>query len=144
MIVDENILKAQNPSLERITVINFYKQNTNSDISNKDIQFLNAAGKMWVEVEQLCSLIQPSIKTTENKLVTILEGAIEIGSSDVTATFETGETFYIKKDSEIILVCGAGGQAALTGKTLLDMGYTNVSNVGAISDWENNGGPMTK
>ena len=50
----------------------------------------------------------------------------------------------LKKDSEIILVCGAGGQAALTGKTLLDMGYSNVSNVGAIGDWENKGGPMTK
>ena len=50
----------------------------------------------------------------------------------------------LKKDSEIILVCGAGGQAALTGKTLVDMGYSNVSNVGAIGDWENNGGPMTK
>ena len=50
----------------------------------------------------------------------------------------------LKKDSEIILVCGAGGQAALTGKTLVDMGYSNVSNVGAISDWENKGGPMTK
>ena len=50
----------------------------------------------------------------------------------------------LKKDSEIILVCGAGGQAALTGKTLVDMGYGNVSNVGAIGDWENEGGPMTK
>ena len=50
----------------------------------------------------------------------------------------------LKKDSEIILVCGAGGQAALTGKTLVDMGYNNVSNVGAIGDWENKGGPMTK
>jgi rhodanese-related sulfurtransferase len=50
----------------------------------------------------------------------------------------------LKKDSEIILVCGAGGQAALTGKTLVDMGYSNVSNVGAIRDWENKGGPMTK
>ena len=45
---------------------------------------------------------------------------------------------------EIILVCGAGGQAALTGKTLVDMGYKNVSNVGAIGDWEKNGGPMVK
>ena len=50
----------------------------------------------------------------------------------------------LKKDSEIILVCGAGGQAALTGKTLIDMGYSNVSNVGAIGDWEKKGGPMTK
>ena len=50
----------------------------------------------------------------------------------------------LKKDSELILVCNAGGQAALTGKTLIDMGYTNVSNVGGIGDWEKNGGPMTK
>ena len=50
----------------------------------------------------------------------------------------------LKKDSERILVCGAGGQAALTGKTLVDMGYTNVSNVGAIGDWEKNNGPMDK
>ena len=50
----------------------------------------------------------------------------------------------LKKDSEIILVCGAGGQAALTGKTLVDMGYSNVSNVGAISDWKDKGGPMSK
>ena len=50
----------------------------------------------------------------------------------------------LKKDLEIILVCGAGGQAALTGKTLIDMGYSNVSNVGAIGDWEKKGGPMTK
>jgi rhodanese-related sulfurtransferase len=50
----------------------------------------------------------------------------------------------LKKDSDIILVCGAGGQAALTGKTLVDMGYKSVSNVGAIGDWENKGGPMNK
>ena len=50
----------------------------------------------------------------------------------------------LKKDSEIILVCGAGGQAALTGKTLVDMGYSDVSNVGGIGDWVNKGGPMTK
>jgi len=50
----------------------------------------------------------------------------------------------LKKDAQIILVCGAGGQAALTGKTLIDMGYTNVSNVGAIADWEKNGGPISK
>ena len=47
-------------------------------------------------------------------------------------------------DIKKALVCGAGGQATLTGKTLVDMGYTNVSNVGAIGDWEKNGGPITK
>ena len=70
----------------------------------------------------------------------IPRGLIEFVADEATALYNDS----LKKDSEIILVCGAGGQAALTGKTLLDMGYTNVSNVGAISDWENNGGPMTK
>ena len=70
----------------------------------------------------------------------IQRGLIEFVADDATALYNEA----LKKDSEIILVCGAGGQAALTGKTLIDMGYTNVSNVGAIGDWEKNGGPMTK
>ena len=40
----------------------------------------------------------------------------------------------LSKDADIVLVCGAGGQAALAGKTLREMGYHNVSNVGGISE----------
>jgi rhodanese-related sulfurtransferase len=47
----------------------------------------------------------------------------------------------LKRDKEIILVCGAGGQAALTGKTLKEMGFANVSNVGGFSAWKDAGGP---
>jgi rhodanese-related sulfurtransferase len=46
-----------------------------------------------------------------------------------------------QKDAEIYLVCGAGGQAALTGKTLQDMGYTNVTNIGGFAGWKEAGGP---
>jgi len=46
------------------------------------------------------------------------------------------------KDADIYLVCGAGGQAALAGKTLKDMGYSNVTNVGGIGDWKAAGGPV--
>ena len=70
----------------------------------------------------------------------IQRGLIEFVADEATKLYNDA----LKKDSEIILVCGAGGQAALTGKTLIDMGYTNVSNVGAIGDWEKNGGPMSK
>ena len=55
------------------------------------------------------------------------------------------EQFYdadLKKDSELYLVCGAGGQAALSGKTLKEMGYTNVTNIGGINEWKEAGGPM--
>ena len=55
------------------------------------------------------------------------------------------ESFYnpkLTKDAAIYLVCGAGGQAALSGKTLKDMGYQNVTNIGGIGDWKKAGGPM--
>ena len=46
----------------------------------------------------------------------------------------------LSKDADIVLVCAAGGQAALAGKTLKDMGYKNVWNVGGIADWVAAGG----
>mgnify|MGYP001200188968 CR=1 FL=1 len=70
----------------------------------------------------------------------IQRGLIEFVADEATGLYNDA----LKKDAEIILVCGAGGQAALTGKTLIDMGYRNVSNVGAIGNWEENGGPMSK
>lgn len=46
-----------------------------------------------------------------------------------------------QKDAELYLICGAGGQAALSGKTLKDMGYTNVTNIGGFRGWKDAGGP---
>lgn len=46
-----------------------------------------------------------------------------------------------QKDADIYLVCGAGGQAALAGKTLQDMGFTNVTNIGGFPAWKEAGGP---
>lgn len=48
----------------------------------------------------------------------------------------------LKKDADIYLVCGAGGQAALAGKTLKEMGFTHVHNVGGFPDWKAAGGPV--
>ena len=76
-----------------------------------------------------------------------IEGSLKIQRGLIEFVADEGTEFYndnLQKDSEIILVCGAGGQAALTGKTLIDMGYKNVLNVGAISDWEKNGGPISR
>ena len=55
------------------------------------------------------------------------------------------EAFYnpiFEKDAAIYLICGAGGQAALAGKTLMDMGYANVTNIGGFSAWKEAGGPV--
>ncbi len=55
------------------------------------------------------------------------------------------EAFYdpiFQKDAALYLICGAGGQAALAGKTLQDMGYTNVTNIGGFPAWKEAGGPV--
>ena len=47
-----------------------------------------------------------------------------------------------EQHAELYLICGAGGQAALSGKTLMDMGYTNVTNIGGFPGWKEAGGPV--
>lgn len=72
--------------------------------------------------------------------LTIPRGLIEFVADEATPLYNK----TLQKDVEIILICGVGGQAALAGKTLKEMGYSNVLNVGGIGNWEKNGGPMSK
>ncbi|WP_407155858.1 rhodanese-like domain-containing protein [Bradyrhizobium sp. STM 3557] len=46
------------------------------------------------------------------------------------------------KDNTVILYCASGGRSALSGKTLKDLGYENVYNVGAFKDWAESGGAV--
>ena len=39
-----------------------------------------------------------------------------------------------QKDKTILLHCASGGRSALAGKTLQDMGYTDVFNIGGFKD----------
>ena len=66
----------------------------------------------------------------------IPRGFVEFAADDATPFHNAA----LQKDAEIILVCAAGGMAALTGKTLIDMGYTNVSNGGGFPAWKEAGG----
>ena len=71
--------------------------------------------------------------------VRVPRGFIEFAAD---ATMEKFHNPAFQKDAELYLVCGAGGQAALAGKTLQEMGFTNVTNIGGISEWRDAGGPM--
>ena len=48
------------------------------------------------------------------------------------------------KDKTVILYCGSGGRSALGGKTLKDMGFDTVYNLGAFKDWVEAGAPVEK
>jgi rhodanese-related sulfurtransferase len=48
------------------------------------------------------------------------------------------------RDKTVIVYCGSGGRAALSGKVLKEMGYERVYNLGAFKDWADAGGPIGK
>jgi len=48
------------------------------------------------------------------------------------------------KDKTVILYCASGGRSALSAKTLKDMGYAQVYNLGAFKDWAESGGAVDK
>jgi len=69
----------------------------------------------------------------------VARGMIEFAADPAIEAFYNGK---LKKDTKICLICGAGGQAALAGKTLQDMGYTDVVNIGGFNDWVAADGPV--
>jgi rhodanese-related sulfurtransferase len=48
------------------------------------------------------------------------------------------------KDKNLIVYCGSGGRAALSGKVLKEMGYERVYNLGGFKDWAESGGEVEK
>ena len=48
------------------------------------------------------------------------------------------------REKTLVVYCASGGRSALSGKTLKDMGYEQVYNLGAFKDWAESGGPVEK
>ena len=73
-----------------------------------------------------------------------IDGAYHVPRGMVELSADPATPFYkpfFQKDEQICLVCGGGVMAAMAGKTLKEMGYANVINVGGIADWKEAGGP---
>ena len=68
----------------------------------------------------------------------IPRGLIEFAADDASPLHHQA----LQKDARLFVVCAVGGQAALAGKTLKDMGYANVTNIGGIGDWKDAGGAV--
>jgi rhodanese-related sulfurtransferase len=47
-------------------------------------------------------------------------------------------------DKTVLVYCASGGRSALAGKTLKDLGYKDVRNLGAFKDWVEGGGAVEK
>jgi len=49
-----------------------------------------------------------------------------------------------RKDRTVIVYCASGGRSALAGKTLKDMGFSDVRNLGGFKGWVDSGGEVEK
>ena len=68
----------------------------------------------------------------------IPRGSLEFKADPASPAYDP----KLQLDQPIILHCAAGGRAALAGKLLLDMGYTQVYNLGGFKDWTSAGGAV--
>lgn len=50
----------------------------------------------------------------------------------------------LDKEKTILVYCNSGGRAALAGKTLKDMGFRDVRNLGGFPNWVSAGGPVER
>jgi len=98
---------------------------------------LHGKGGVFVDVRDSADISKTG---TIAGAVRIPRGFIEFAADEATPFHNKS----LKKDLDIYLVCGAGGQASLAGKTLMEMGYKSVTNVGGFTDWKEGGGPVEK
>ena len=76
-----------------------------------------------------------------------IAGAVHVSRGMLEFRADPASLYHDKnfeKGKTIILYCASGGRSALGGKTLKDMGYDRVHNLGAFKDWAESGGAVEK
>ena len=73
------------------------------------------------------------------------KGALHVSRGLIEFKADPESPMYDPKfqtDKTIILYCASGGRSALAGKTLKDLGYADVRNLGSFQDWLAAGGAV--
>tara|TARA_B100000614_G_C14472417_1_gene463079 strand:- start:2 stop:385 length:384 start_codon:yes stop_codon:yes gene_type:complete len=64
----------------------------------------------------------------------LLEFKLHLNSAD--------NPFKINKDTNLLVYCAGGFRSALAAKTLLDLGFKNIFNIGGFKEWVDSGGEI--
>jgi rhodanese-related sulfurtransferase len=70
--------------------------------------------------------------------VAVSRGLLEFRADPTSASHDPA----FRTDRTIILYCGSGGRAALAGKTLRELGFGDVRNLGGFKEWVAAGGEV--
>ena len=84
----------------------------------------------------------PEVETTGK-----VQGAVHVSRGMLEFRADPESPYHDKKFDRakpVIVYCASGGRSALSGKTLKDMGYGEVYNLGAFKDWAESGGDIER
>ena len=76
-----------------------------------------------------------------------VEGAIHVSRGMLEFRADPDSPYHDKKfdrSRPVVVYCASGGRSALSGKTLKDLGFEKVFNLGAFKDWVDAGGDIEK
>jgi rhodanese-related sulfurtransferase len=76
-----------------------------------------------------------------------VEGAVHVSRGMLEFRADPDSPYHDKKFDRakpVIVYCASGGRSALSGKTLKDLGYDEVYNLGAFKDWAESGGDIER
>ncbi len=74
-------------------------------------------------------------------------GAVHVSRGMLEFRADPESPYHDKKFDRakpVIVYCASGGRSALSGRTLKEMGYEKVYNLGAFKDWAEAGGDIDK
>lgn len=104
-------------------------------ISQADAAAMQKEGAVILDVRE------PGEVTASGKAagsVAIPRGLLEFRADPSSELYDD----TLSPDRPVILYCAAGGRAALAGKTLQDLGYKEVYNLGSFKEWAEGGGEV--
>ncbi len=104
------------------------------DVTPEDATRLIADGATVIDVREAAELAQGKVKGALN----VPRGLLEFQADPESPVHEPA----LDPARTVLVYCAAGGRAALAGKALQDLGYTDVRNLGGFDDWVAAGGEI--
>ena len=105
-------------------------------ISPDEAKALIAQGALVVDVRDGTEVANGKVKGA----VHVQRGLIEFKADSAMPSHDPA----FQKDRTVIVYCASGGRSALAGKTLKDMGFSDVRNLGGFKGWVDAGGEVEK
>lgn len=104
------------------------------DVTYEQAERLIADGATVIDVREAAELAQGKVKGA----LSVPRGLLEFQADPESPMHDEA----LDPSKTVLVYCAAGGRAALAGKALQDLGYTDVRNLGGFGDWAAAGGAV--